>query len=118
MHGVFGYDKLLPMNTGVEGGETAIKLARFVFSFGPIPFFRIWSRRWGYRVKGVEQNRAVVVFPESNFWGRTLAAVSSSTDPTCYTDYGKRCANLRSYLWCQVHTCLALKSFPIMMSTL
>ena len=68
----FGYDKVLPMNTGVEGGETAIKLAR----------------RWGYTVKGVEQNKAKVIFAEGNFWGRTLAAVSSSTDPSCYTNFG------------------------------
>ena len=68
----FGYDKVLPMNTGVEGGETAIKLAR----------------RWSYTVKGVEQNKAKVIFAEGNFWGRTLAAVSSSTDPSCYTNFG------------------------------
>lgn len=68
----FGYDKVLPMNTGVEGGETAIKLAR----------------RWGYTVKGVEQNKATIIFAEGNFWGRTLAAVSSSTDPSCYTNFG------------------------------
>ncbi|CAM9714330.1 unnamed protein product [Ectocarpus sp. 4 AP-2014] len=60
------------MNTGVEGGETAIKLAR----------------RWGYDVKGVEENKAHVVFAENNFWGRTLAAVSSSTDPESYNGYG------------------------------
>ena len=68
----FGYDKVLPMNTGVEGGETAIKLAR----------------RWGYTVKGVEQNKAKIIFAEGNFWGRTLAAVSSSTDPSCFTNFG------------------------------
>ncbi|CBN75232.1 ornithine aminotransferase [Ectocarpus siliculosus] len=68
----FGYDRILPMNTGVEGGETAIKLAR----------------RWGYDVKGVEENKAHVVFAENNFWGRTLAAVSSSTDPESYNGYG------------------------------
>jgi ornithine--oxo-acid transaminase len=69
---LFGYDKVLPMNTGVEGGETAIKLAR----------------RWAYEVKGVPENAAVVVFAENNFWGRTLAAVSASTDPTSYTGFG------------------------------
>ncbi len=68
----FGYDKVLPMNTGVEGGETAIKLAR----------------RWGYTVKRVEQNKAKIIFADGNFWGRTLAAVSSSTDPSCYTNFG------------------------------
>jgi ornithine--oxo-acid transaminase len=69
---LFGYDKLLPMNTGVEGGETAIKLAR----------------RWGYEVKGIEKNKAKVIFAEGNFWGRTLAAVSSSNDPSSYNGYG------------------------------
>ncbi|XP_046850396.1 ornithine aminotransferase, mitochondrial-like [Xenia sp. Carnegie-2017] len=69
---LFGYDKLLPMNTGVEGGETAIKLAR----------------KWAYKVKGVPKNEAKVVFASENFWGRTLAACSSSTDPDCYEDYG------------------------------
>ena len=70
--GLFGYDKVLPMNTGVEGGETAIKLAR----------------RWGYTVKGVEENKATVVFVEGNFWGRTMAAISSSTDPSSYANFG------------------------------
>jgi ornithine--oxo-acid transaminase len=68
----FGYDRVLPMNTGVEGGETAIKLAR----------------HWAYRVKGVPENKAKVVFVEGNFWGRTLAAISSSTDPSSYKDFG------------------------------
>lgn len=68
----FGYDKVLPMNTGVEGGETAIKLAR----------------RWGYQVKGIRENQAKVIFAAGNFWGRTLAAISSSTDPSSYTNFG------------------------------
>ena len=68
----FGYDKVLPMNTGVEGGETAIKLAR----------------RWGYNVKGIPENQAKIVFAEGNFWGRTLAAISSSTDPSSYQGFG------------------------------
>jgi ornithine--oxo-acid transaminase len=68
----FGYDKVLPMNTGVEGGETAIKLAR----------------RWGYNVKGIAENEAKVIFAEGNFWGRTLAAISSSTDPSSYKGFG------------------------------
>jgi ornithine--oxo-acid transaminase len=68
----FGYDKVLPMNTGVEGGETAIKLAR----------------RWAYTKKGVAENQAKIVFAEGNFWGRTLAAISSSTDPSSYKDFG------------------------------
>ena len=68
----FGYDKVLPMNTGVEGGETAIKLAR----------------RWGYAVKGIPENQAKIIFAEGNFWGRTLAAISSSTDPSSFKGFG------------------------------
>jgi ornithine--oxo-acid transaminase len=69
---LFGYDKVLPMNTGVEGGETALKLCR----------------KWAYKVKGIPENKAKILFAENNFWGRTLAAVSSSTDPSAYEDYG------------------------------
>lgn len=68
----FGYDRVLPMNTGVEGGETAVKLAR----------------RWGYEVKGIPSNKARVLFANQNFWGRTLAAISSSNDPTAYRNFG------------------------------
>ena len=68
----FGYDKVLPMNTGVEGGETAIKLAR----------------RWAYDKKGIAENQAKIIFAEGNFWGRTLAAISSSTDPSSYMGFG------------------------------
>ena len=68
----FNYDKVLPMNTGVEGGETAIKI----------------SRKWGYEVKNIEPNKAVNLFCYNNFWGRTLAAVSSSTDPSCFNNFG------------------------------
>ncbi len=68
----FGYDKVLPMNTGVEGGETANKLAR----------------KWAYKVKGVEENKAKIVFADGNFWGRTLAAISTSNDPDSYSDFG------------------------------
>uniref|UniRef100_A0A3B3VAE1 Ornithine aminotransferase n=1 Tax=Poecilia latipinna TaxID=48699 RepID=A0A3B3VAE1_9TELE len=69
---MFGYDKVLPMNTGVEGGETACKLAR----------------KWAYNVKGVPNNKAKIIFAEGNFWGRTLAAISSSTDPSSYEGFG------------------------------
>lgn len=68
----FGYDRVLPMNSGVEGGETAVKLAR----------------HWGYEVKGIPSNQAKIVFVEGNFWGRTLAAISSSTDPNSTNDFG------------------------------
>ena len=69
---LFGYDKVLPMNTGVEGGESAVKIAR----------------KWGYERKGIEKNKAKVVFCENNFWGRTIAAVSSSTDPESFGNFG------------------------------
>ena len=69
---LFGYDKVLPMNTGVEGGETANKLAR----------------KWGYLKKGIEENKARIIFANGNFWGRTLAAISSSDDPSSYQGFG------------------------------
>ena len=68
----FGYDRLLPMNTGVEGGETAVKLAR----------------KWAYQVKGIKKNNAKIIFVSGNFWGRTLAAISSSNDPLSRNDFG------------------------------
>jgi len=69
---LFGYNKVLPMNTGVEGGETANKIAR----------------KWGYNVKGIPNNKAKHIFASENFWGRTMSAISSSTDPTCYEGFG------------------------------
>lgn len=60
------------MNTGVEGGETACKLAR----------------KWAYTVKKVEKNQAKIIFAANNFWGRTMSAISSSTDPSSYEDFG------------------------------
>lgn len=68
----FGYDKLLPMNTGVEGGETSVKLAR----------------KWGYSKKGIPDLQARVVFARGNFWGRTLGAISASTDPHSTSGFG------------------------------
>ena len=68
----FGYDKVLPMNTGVEGGETAVKLAR----------------KWAYEVKKIPNNSAKIIFVEGNFWGRTLGAISSSSDPTSTKGFG------------------------------
>jgi ornithine--oxo-acid transaminase len=76
---LLGYDKVLAMNTGVEAGETSIKLAR----------------KWGYTVKGIENNKAVVIYAAENFWGRTLAAVSSSTDPSCYSGFGPFMPNFK-----------------------
>lgn len=69
---LFGYDKVLPMNTGVEGGETANKLAR----------------KWGYMKKGIPENQAKIIFANGNFWGRTLAAISSSDDPASFEGFG------------------------------
>jgi len=68
----FTYDRVLPMNTGVEGGETAIKIAR----------------KWAYNVKGIAPNRAKVLFANGNFWGRTLAAVSSSDVKSTKNNFG------------------------------
>lgn len=68
----FGYDKVLPMNTGVEGVETAIKLAR----------------RWGYEVKGIAENKAKIIVFEGNFHGRTLNVISFSTDPSARKGFG------------------------------
>lgn len=68
----FNYDKVLPMNTGVEAVETAIKLAR----------------RWGYEVKGIEDNKAKIIVCAHNFHGRTSTVISFSTDPSSYTKFG------------------------------
>ena len=69
---LFGYDKVLPMNTGVEAVETAIKLAR----------------RWGYEVKGIPENQAKIIVCAENFHGRTSTIISFSTDPASYTKFG------------------------------
>jgi len=69
---LFGYDKVLPMNAGAEGVETALKLAR----------------RWGYRVKGIPDNEAKVVVCEGNFHGRTITVISASSDPDSYGGFG------------------------------
>jgi len=68
----FGYDKVLPMNTGAEADETAIKLAR----------------KWGYKIKGIPQNQAKIIVCNENFHGRTITIISMSTDPDAYNDYG------------------------------
>ena len=70
--GYFGYDKVLPMNTGVEAVETAIKLAR----------------RWGYQIKGIEENNAKIIVCANNFHGRTSTVISFSTDPSSYSQFG------------------------------
>ncbi|MFO7869446.1 MAG: ornithine--oxo-acid transaminase [Bacteroidales bacterium] len=68
----FGYDKLLPMNTGAEADETAIKLCR----------------KWAYEKKGIENGKAKIVVCEGNFHGRTITIISMSTDPDSYKGYG------------------------------
>lgn len=69
---LFGYDKVLPMNTGVEAVETAIKLCR----------------KWAYNVKGVKENLAKIIVCEHNFHGRTSTVISFSTDPSSYNGFG------------------------------
>ena len=72
VHDLFGYDKMLPVNSGVEAVESALKLAR----------------KWGYIKKGIPQNRAEIIVCDENFHGRTISVVSLSTDPAAYNDYG------------------------------
>lgn len=72
IHNYFGYDKVLPMNSGAEAVETALKL----------------SRRWGYDRKGIPENQAIIVGCEGNFHGRTISIVSLSNDPDSYAGYG------------------------------
>jgi len=72
IHNYFGYDKVLPMNSGAEAVETALKLAR----------------KWGYMKKGISENEALIVGCEGNFHGRTISIVSLSTDPDSYRDFG------------------------------
>lgn len=68
----FGYDKVLPMNTGAEGDETALKLCR----------------KWAYKKKGIPENQAKIIVCEGNFHGRTITIVSMSSDPDSYGDFG------------------------------
>ena len=68
----FGYDKLLPMNSGAEADETALKLCR----------------KWGYKKKGIQKDKAKIICCEGNFHGRTITIVSMSTDPDARNDYG------------------------------
>ncbi len=72
MHQLFGYDRMLPMNSGAEGVETALKLCR----------------KWAYKVKGIPQNEAKIVVCKENFHGRTITIVSMSSDPDSYGGYG------------------------------
>lgn len=72
MHNYFGFDRMLPMNSGAEGVETALKLAR----------------KWAYKVKGIAREKAKIVVCNGNFHGRTISIVSMSSDPDAYNDYG------------------------------
>jgi ornithine--oxo-acid transaminase len=68
----FGYDKVLPMNSGVEAVETAIKLCR----------------KWGYEKKGIKEEEALIIVCENNFHGRTTTVISFSSDPSAYNNFG------------------------------
>ena len=72
MTSLFGFDRLLPMNTGVEASESAVKLAR----------------KWAYEIKGIAEDQARIVFAAGNFWGRSIAAISSSTDNNSREHFG------------------------------
>jgi ornithine--oxo-acid transaminase len=69
---LFGYDKMLPMNSGAEADETALKLIR----------------KWGYKVKGIPKTEAKIIVCNGNFHGRTITIISMSSDPDSYNDYG------------------------------
>ncbi|EON64956.1 ornithine aminotransferase [Coniosporium apollinis CBS 100218] len=77
---MFGFDMVLPMNTGAEAVETAVKIAR----------------KWGYKVKGIPQNEALVFSVQENFHGRTFAAITMSTDPESRENYGPYLPNIGS----------------------
>lgn len=82
IHDYFGYDKVLPMNSGAEAVETALKLAR----------------KWGYLKKGIPETEAVIIACEGNFHGRTISIVSVSTDPDARADYQPILPDSRSSL--------------------
>lgn len=69
---VFGFDKILMMNSGTEACETAVKIAR----------------RWGYRVKGIPHDKAKVLVPKGCFWGRSITASGASSDTNRYKEFG------------------------------
>lgn len=70
--GLLGYERFIPMNTGVEAGETAVKIIR----------------RWAYRDKGVPEDEAVVLYPYNNFWGRSITARGTSSNPKMTEGFG------------------------------
>ena len=72
MTSLFGYDRALPMNSGAEADETALKL----------------TRKWAYKIKGIPRNQAKIIVCNGNFHGRTISIISMSSDPDAYNDYG------------------------------
>ena len=80
---LFGYDKVLPMNSGVEAVETAMKLCR----------------KWAYEVKGIPQNQATIIFATGNFHGRTLSVISASNDPSSRKGFGPYMEGIQSVLY-------------------
>lgn len=86
----FDYESVLPMNTGAEAVETAIKL----------------GRRWGYMKKGIPENEAIIIGAAGNFHGRTLGAISLSTDEDCRKGFGPFVDNITAYIPGAVNKCL------------
>lgn len=92
IHNYFGYDRVLPMNSGAEAVETALKLAR----------------KWGYQIKGIPENEAVIVGCEGNFHGRTITIVSISADPEARDGYGPHTGGLEIIPYNDVEALAAL----------
>jgi len=85
---LFGFDKALPMNSGVEAVETAMKLCR----------------KWAYQVKGVAENQAKILFATGNFHGRTLSVISASTDPSSRTGFGPYMSGIGMVTYNDLHS--------------
>jgi len=80
---LLGYERFIPMNSGVEADETAIKMAR----------------RWAYRHKGTPDNQAMVLFPTNCFWGRSITAAGACDDPIRYTEFGPFTEGFELFKW-------------------
>jgi ornithine--oxo-acid transaminase len=92
----FGYDKVLPMNTGAEAVETAIKLCR----------------KWAYKVKGIAEGKAVIIVCEGNFHGRTSTIISFSSDPQAKKDFGPYMPGFKSIPFNDNHALAGALSDP------